>query len=299
VPQHQIAEELGISRQQVGYDLGLIRAEWQASAARDFDQHVAEELAKLDHLEATYWDGWQRSLQPLESTSSEEIADEVCMPAGRRHQRVKVPRSRTRAATRTEQQHGDASFLAGVARCIEQRCRVLGLNAPASVNVAGSLDFGALYELAQQGQARPRLEVLEGAKPVDDHHANGHHRADALLPDGDHPKVQSLAGPGPRRGSDGRFAGRPVGRRWNAWRSRTSIHRSRPSLRAGSRSSAMYCWMRRRETPRRLAASTVVIRYSFMAVVLPLNAFEDAALPACRGRDALAGMIGIGFGLKG
>jgi DNA-binding CsgD family transcriptional regulator len=183
-----IAARLNISRQQVSFDLQIIRGQWMASALRDFDQHRAEELARLDELERTYWAAWARSQEPLEHTTSEHVDDEICMPSGRRHGRMKVPRSRKREATCIEAQHGNAAFLSGIMNCIEQRCRILGLHAATDISVQGNLTFGDLLELAQQGEARPRLEVLEGAKPPAaleaDHHGNGHHGDDALLPDG-------------------------------------------------------------------------------------------------------------------
>jgi hypothetical protein len=184
-PQHAIAQRLGLSRQQIGYDLEVIRDEWRRSAMRDFETHQAEELAKLDHLEATYWAAWERSREPLEHSAHETVDDEISMPSGKRHARVKVPRSRTRTAQRTEQQNGNPAYLAGIERCIEQRCRILGLHAPTDVNVSGGISFADLFELAQQGE-RPRLEILagSGAGPSADHDGDGHHRADALLPDG-------------------------------------------------------------------------------------------------------------------
>jgi hypothetical protein len=187
-PQHVIAQRLGLSRQQISYDLQVIRDEWRQSAMRDFEAHKAEELAKLDLLEREYWLAWERSQQPLEHATHETVDDEISMPAGRRHQRVMRPRARSRTATRIEAQGGNAAFLSGIMNCIEQRCRILGLCAPAAVNVTGALSFAELFELAQQADERPRLEILEGAKPpaalAADHHGNGHHGDDALLPDG-------------------------------------------------------------------------------------------------------------------
>ncbi|HKO24517.1 MAG TPA: helix-turn-helix domain-containing protein [Chloroflexota bacterium] len=184
-PQHAIAQRLGLSRQQIGYDLQLIRAEWRQSAMRDFEAHKAEELAKLDAMEAEYWAAWQRSQQELVHSTEEHVDDEIAVPSGKRHGRMKVPRSRSRVSQRTEAQHGNSAFLFGIERCIEQRCKILGLFAPTDVNVSGGLSFGELFELAQESE-RPRLEILagSGAWPSADHDGDGHHRADALLPDG-------------------------------------------------------------------------------------------------------------------
>jgi hypothetical protein len=47
----EIADHLGVSHGTVGNDAAAIREEWKRQANRDFDAHVAEELAKLDQLE--------------------------------------------------------------------------------------------------------------------------------------------------------------------------------------------------------------------------------------------------------
>lgn len=60
--QSEIAQELGLSQQQISYDLQAVRREWQASAVRNFDEAKAQELAKIDHLERTYWQAWQQSI---------------------------------------------------------------------------------------------------------------------------------------------------------------------------------------------------------------------------------------------
>jgi hypothetical protein len=184
--QLSIARRLNISRQQVGFDLQVIRAAWRESAVRDIGEHMAEELARLDELERTYWRAWEHSRQDLTHTTHETVDDQINVPSGRRHGRVPAPRSRKREATRTEQQGGNPAYLAGVMNCVEMRSKLLGLFPATNVNVTGDLTFGDLLELAQQGE-RPRLEILagSGAKPSADHDGNGHHGDDdALLPDG-------------------------------------------------------------------------------------------------------------------
>jgi hypothetical protein len=49
--QAEIGQRLGLSRQQVGYDLNAVREEWLQSALVDFNAKKAEELARID--------GWQ------------------------------------------------------------------------------------------------------------------------------------------------------------------------------------------------------------------------------------------------
>jgi hypothetical protein len=91
LPQHVCAERLRVSRQQVGYDLAILRKRWQESADTDFAAKVALELARLNHLEAVAWDAWDQSCQVGKGGV------------------------------------GDARFLDRVHGCIELRCKILGL----------------------------------------------------------------------------------------------------------------------------------------------------------------------------
>ncbi len=123
--QAEIAVKLGLSRPQISYDMEAVRREWVQSAVMDFNAKKAEELAKIDRLEREYWDAWQASLKTLETTTTEQTTD----GAGES--------GRVKAALRKAEQTGDPRYLAGVERCIEARCKLLGLNAPQKTQLTG------------------------------------------------------------------------------------------------------------------------------------------------------------------
>jgi hypothetical protein len=134
--QAEIGAKLGLSRQQVGYDLGAVRLEWLESSVMDFNARKAEELARIDRLERECWDAWEASKKGKETTTSEQTT-------GGRGERVK-------AAIRKVEQTGDPRFLAGVERCIDQRCKLLGLNAPQKI-----------APTAPDGEAAPLIQIVE------------------------------------------------------------------------------------------------------------------------------------------
>jgi hypothetical protein len=121
--QHEIAQRLKVSRQQIGYDLKVLQRRWQVSALADFNAKKAAELAKVDEVERNYWAAWERSSQTREVTSQEKTqtgegpADEA----------------RRKVGVRKEERDGNPEFLRGVERCIEMRCRILGAFAPLRV----------------------------------------------------------------------------------------------------------------------------------------------------------------------
>lgn len=103
---YQITDELNVrqdvaytlSSKQIWYDLDLVRKRWIKAGLCDFDKAQAQELAKVDRLEQEYWDAW-RAVSPEDRTA----------PA----------------------------YLAGVMKCVERRCRILGLDAPKRQEFSG------------------------------------------------------------------------------------------------------------------------------------------------------------------
>lgn len=112
--QAEIAASLGVNQSTISRDIRTLQKRWIASATSAFDAALAEQLAKIDELERTYWEAWQNSLSREVTTSrKKEGAGEG-----------------TEASIRRETRDGNPAFLEGVRWCIERRCKLLGLNAP-------------------------------------------------------------------------------------------------------------------------------------------------------------------------
>jgi hypothetical protein len=121
--QVEIAEKLGLSRQQIAYDLNAVREEWLQSSLIDFNQRKLEELARIDQLEREYFDAWFKSQKETQVSTTEQITGE----GG----------DRLRATVRKEEQTGNSQYLAGVQWCIEQRCKISGFHAPTVTQLTG------------------------------------------------------------------------------------------------------------------------------------------------------------------
>lgn len=129
VSQHQIAERQGVTRSQVQYDLRILRTRWHEAALRDFDERIAEELAKIDNLEREYWDAWERSTGRASAVTRERGgAPELPMSA---------------AAARSK---GNPGFLVGVQWCIDRRIKLLGIDAPVKVDITERVRAFALAQ---------------------------------------------------------------------------------------------------------------------------------------------------------
>jgi hypothetical protein len=138
--QSEIAAALGVTQQQISYDLKVLQAEWLASALRDFDAAKALELAKIDEAERAYWAGWERSCQARDVTTTKRVRGDV---------------PRTERSRRRETPVGDPRFLDGVLRCIHQRCDLLGLSTTTEATKALTTGLAALLTQAKATGAAP------------------------------------------------------------------------------------------------------------------------------------------------
>ena len=115
----------------IGNDLRHVRQYWLDSQIIDFNEIKAKELAKIDNLEQEYWSSWYNSLKKKETIDSERVDDVATSKRG-----TTIPAyQRTKVHKKEETNYGEIKFLQGVQWCIEQRCKIFGLNAPTKVSV--------------------------------------------------------------------------------------------------------------------------------------------------------------------
>lgn len=126
--QAAIGQYLEISQSQVSRELRRIKEDWKKESNRDFDLSVEQELKRLELIERTYWQAWDKSLQPKESTSSEKKGSEV------------------KVGKRTEQRAGNPAYLKGVMECIDRRCKLLGLDAPVKSEITSEIAISQVQE---------------------------------------------------------------------------------------------------------------------------------------------------------
>lgn len=125
--QHEIAQILEVSQQQVSYDLKAIQSVWRDVPQAQLNELKAKELARIDELERTYWQAWERSLTPKETTSTAKEGEKL------------------KVGKRSEQRNGNPAFLKGVMDCIDRRCKLLGLDAPIKSEVTSALSVSQDY----------------------------------------------------------------------------------------------------------------------------------------------------------
>jgi hypothetical protein len=155
-----IAREIGVSRTQIVYDLKEIRSNWLTSQVRDFNEAKEEELKKLDALEQEAWDAWRRSQTERTRTVTEKTEGDSS--------------GRIKAQQTKETGYGDPRFLTVVQSCIDKRCKILGVEAPKSVELTGKdgkplqVESAVRIYLPSNGRDVPMSDEGEGVMNVDD-----------------------------------------------------------------------------------------------------------------------------------
>lgn len=118
--QADIAAELGLTQQQVSYDLGVVQKQWRESTTMNLDEAKQKELARIDELQNDFWTAWESS--KTERTKARQETDGTKDRSGKPI--VK------KSSMEKEQRDGNPAFLQGVLSCIDRRCKLLGLDAP-------------------------------------------------------------------------------------------------------------------------------------------------------------------------
>jgi hypothetical protein len=153
--QWEIARKVQCSQGTVCNDLAAIRKDWLDSALRDFDAKKAEELAKLDALEAESWRAWERSCRDAEIRHKRtEAAYAPPMKPGKgkskANEKARLVIVRRIIQETRKGQAGDTRFLERVAWCIECRLKLMGmLKGEKKVQVVNGIPWEALAAIPE------------------------------------------------------------------------------------------------------------------------------------------------------
>ncbi len=103
----------------VSQDIKKLLKQWRDDRIHDISSQKMVELQKLDKLEQTYWDAWEKSVE-----NHRKIINKARGKGG-------AEKPFFQEITETEiKEFGEPRYLQGVERCIDKRCKLLGLDAP-------------------------------------------------------------------------------------------------------------------------------------------------------------------------
>lgn len=138
--QGDIAERLEVSVSTVERDLSIVRERAKLAAVRSIDEHKAAELETIDRIEREAWKAWKRSQKDAITVTRKE--------------------GDTKETTvRSQGQAGNPAWLDTVLKCVDRRCRLLGLDAPQQIdlNIHDMTDDELAEQERQLGIEPPRF----------------------------------------------------------------------------------------------------------------------------------------------
>ena len=121
----EIASLTGLGERMVQSEITAVRKGWIQRVHLDVQTATFQELDRIDALERDAHDGWMRSLGQV----NVETKQATTASGGN------VNRATVRTAGNRD---GNPVFLARMAWCVEQRCKILGLEKPLAVEVRGT-----------------------------------------------------------------------------------------------------------------------------------------------------------------
>ncbi len=146
----EIGQAVGVAGITVKRDLKAIELQWREEAVKDIGKVTAEQIAKIDAVELHAWTQWRESV-------------------GTQKDGQRQPRERTRVTTKSElKQDGtkietetdkmvetllpESKYLDIIQKCIEQRCRILGVKPPDVLDIGPNMAdaIQRIYERRKQ-----------------------------------------------------------------------------------------------------------------------------------------------------
>lgn len=114
--QLEIAQQIGVSRTQISYDIKQLFLEWKRERIDVFEERLLIELSKLDHLESEAWKAWENSKR-----DSVKIAE-------------KINNLGSETTETIEGQNPSKGYLEMVFKCIEMRLKILSVLPKKTIN---------------------------------------------------------------------------------------------------------------------------------------------------------------------
>ncbi len=149
-----ISSTLGIAIKTVETYIRMSHMSWRDTSGIDMDQAMGEQLAKIAEVERESWQAWKDSKRTVS----------IPIPQPSLRQRLRSDAVRINLP-------GDPAFLAIVLKCIDRRCRVLGLDGPHKIDITDRVRQMAIaagmdpYEAVEE--ARRVIDELHRDRQVD------------------------------------------------------------------------------------------------------------------------------------
>jgi hypothetical protein len=123
-------------------DIKALIEEWRETRALEIGQAKIAELERINEVERTAWDAWEKSI--LMKTTTEKNSGGSNQSGGYNNEEKTV---------RVEETAGNPAFLRIVMDCVDKRCEILGLNSPLKLEGTGENGAITIIQLPDNGRS--------------------------------------------------------------------------------------------------------------------------------------------------
>ena len=129
--QLEIAQQIGVSRTQISYDIKQLFLEWKRERIDVFEERLLIELSKLDHLESEAWKAWENSKKDSVKISEKtnNLTSKISEKANEKTNNLGNETTET-----IESQNPSKGYLEMVFKCIEMRLKILSVLPKKTIN---------------------------------------------------------------------------------------------------------------------------------------------------------------------
>lgn len=115
--------------------------EWKGERLAALDDIKETELRRINKLETTYWEAWEKSVQEHKKTADKKRSTP--------DKNGKFNVNKVEKSILLEDRYGNPQYLAGIQWCISMRCKILGIEAPqitdVNVNHSGNISRTTVF----------------------------------------------------------------------------------------------------------------------------------------------------------
>lgn len=125
--QQQIAVHLGLSQQQISYDIKEIVENWREEQGNNVADKIAIELEKISQVEVNAWESFEKSKSRAKKTTTTEKDGQI-----------------EKTNTTSYERYGDPKFLEVLLQCSSDRRKLLGLDAAIKLQTVAPNQFESM-----------------------------------------------------------------------------------------------------------------------------------------------------------
>jgi hypothetical protein len=160
--QHEIARWLcekypfPLSRSLVAREIGIIQEEWHRRSTEAISRIKARQLSAIGQVERTAWERFEASCKAAERRLQEK---QSAKSAPDKEGKTEALGEKQVARVTQENRDGDPRWLELVLKCVERRCKILGIDAPQTLDIDAEVNHNTVTPAP--------AEVIDGGRAWD------------------------------------------------------------------------------------------------------------------------------------